>query len=98
MMLPLPFACMARTSCFMLSTTPRTLVSMAAARPMPVKAPVISTTGLLIFRFLMVADILPAEHGSQRREAEKGPWVSPEGASMIGQVGTAGACAKDFIS
>ncbi len=27
--------------------------AMAAARPMPVKAPVINTTGLLIFRFLI---------------------------------------------
>jgi len=26
----------------------------AAARPMPVKAPVINTTGLLIIRFLMI--------------------------------------------
>src|SRR6202140_5302836 len=32
MMLPLPWACMARTSCFMLSTTPRTLVSKVAAK------------------------------------------------------------------
>src|SRR4030081_2981815 len=32
MMLPLPWACMARTSCFMLSTTPRTLVSNVAAK------------------------------------------------------------------
>src|SRR3984957_11428524 len=32
MMLPLPCACMARTSCFMLSTTPRTLVSNVAAK------------------------------------------------------------------
>ena len=31
-MLPLPWACMARTSCFMLSTTPRTLVSNVAAK------------------------------------------------------------------
>src|SRR5882724_7560475 len=32
MMLPLPWACMARTSCFMLRTTPRTLVSNVAAK------------------------------------------------------------------
>src|SRR6202048_1516871 len=32
MMLPLPWACMARTSCFMLRTTPRTLVSKVAAK------------------------------------------------------------------
>src|SRR5260221_2198693 len=32
MMLPLPCACIARTSCFMLSTTPRTLVSNVAAK------------------------------------------------------------------
>src|SRR5882757_786601 len=164
MMLPLPWACMARTSCFMLRTTPRTLVSnvaaklsavwsvigptwpsvaalftatsrrpnratvlstiarmssslrtsvlmnsaseprerssltsalpassrrpamttfapflakaMAAARPMPVKAPVINTTGLLIFRFLTVSRFLPAEHGWQRREADKPTGVS----------------------
>src|ERR1700728_1596053 len=31
-MLPLPCACMARTSCFMLRTTPRTLVSSVAAK------------------------------------------------------------------
>src|ERR1700720_4738425 len=35
----------------------------AAARPMPVKAPVINTTGLLMFRFLMIRRFLPAEHG-----------------------------------
>src|SRR3984893_13454368 len=32
MMLPLPWACMARTSCFMLRTTPRALVSNVAAK------------------------------------------------------------------
>src|SRR6266404_1039590 len=32
MMLPLPWACMARTSCFMLGTTPRTLVSNVASK------------------------------------------------------------------
>jgi len=32
MMLPLPWACMARTSCFMLRTTPRTLVSNVVAK------------------------------------------------------------------
>src|SRR6478672_6593024 len=32
MMLPLPWACMARTSCFMLRTTPRTLVSNVASK------------------------------------------------------------------
>src|SRR6266849_7667337 len=32
MMLPLPWACMARTSCFMIRTTPRTLVSNVAAK------------------------------------------------------------------
>src|SRR5260370_33658032 len=33
-----------------------------------------------------------------RREADKPLQVSPEGTSVIGQVGTAGAFAKDFIS
>src|SRR6267378_3240660 len=32
MMLPLPCGCMARTSCFMLRTTPRTFVSNVAAK------------------------------------------------------------------
>src|ERR1700737_432552 len=32
MMLPLPWACMTRTSCFILRTTPRTLVSNVAAK------------------------------------------------------------------
>src|SRR5882757_7276470 len=32
MMLPLPWACMARTSCFMLRTIPRTFVSNVAAK------------------------------------------------------------------
>jgi hypothetical protein len=41
----------------------------AAARPMPVKAPVINTTGLLIFRFLVISGFLPAEHGLSRRES-----------------------------
>jgi hypothetical protein len=39
----------------------------AVARPMPVKAPVINTTGLLIFlflfRFLAIWRFLPAEDG-----------------------------------
>src|ERR1700732_691878 len=32
MMLPLPWACMARTSCFMLRTTPRIVVANSAAK------------------------------------------------------------------
>jgi len=36
--------------------------AMAAARPIPVKAPVINTTGLLIFGFLMISCFLPTEH------------------------------------
>src|ERR1700733_9123078 len=184
MMLPLPWACMARTSCFMLRTTPRTLVSnvaaklsavwsvigptspsvaalftatsrrpkratvlstmartssslrtsaltnsasepsvrnsltralpassrrpdtttfapflakaMAAARPMPVKAPVINTTGLFMFRFLDLC-FLPAEHGCSRREADRAPRASAEGAAVIEQIGGAGVFAKDFI-
>jgi hypothetical protein len=31
---------------------------------------VINTTGLLIFRFLIVSGFLPAEHGLSRREAD----------------------------
>ena len=65
---------------------------------MPVKAPVINTTGLLIFRFLMISCFLPAEHGLSRREADKPLQVFPEGTSVIGQVGTTGVFAKDFIS
>src|SRR5882757_4436090 len=164
MMLPLLWACMARTSCFMLSTTPRTLVSKvaaklsavwsvigptwpsvpalftatsrrpnratvlstrartssslrtsalmnsasepnernslasalpassrrpatttfapflakatAAARPMPVKPPVINTTGLAIFSFLTISRPMPAEHGLQRRGANNAQDVS----------------------
>ena len=37
----------------------------AVARPMPVKAPVIKTTGLLMFRFLAIWCFLPAEHGQR---------------------------------
>jgi hypothetical protein len=41
--------------------------------PMPVKAPVINTTGLLILRFLMISGFLPAKHGLSRRETDKAP-------------------------
>jgi hypothetical protein len=64
---------------------------------MPVKAPVINATGLLVFRILIQFS-LPAKHGLSRREAHKPYKVSPEGTSVIGQVGTAGVFAKDFIS
>jgi hypothetical protein len=65
---------------------------------MPVKAPVINTTGWLIFRFLMMLRYLPAEHGWQRREADERPRVFPEGGSVMGKVGTTGARNKDFVS
>jgi hypothetical protein len=51
----------------------------AAARPMPVKAPVINTTGLLIVRFLMISRFLPTGHGLSRREADKGPTDVSQG-------------------
>jgi hypothetical protein len=49
-MLPDRCCCMTRSSCFMLSIVPSTFVSkvvayLAAARPMPVSAPVIKMTG-----------------------------------------------------
>src|SRR3979409_2136843 len=61
----------------------------AAARPMPVRAPGINTTGLLIsgssrWRFL------PVEHGLRRREAEKARGLFPSGLFVIGQVGALG--------
>jgi LysR family hca operon transcriptional activator len=64
---------------------------------MPVKVPVINTTGLLIFRFLIQFS-RPAKARIVPPGAHKPYKVSPEGTSVIGQVGTAGVFAKDFIS
>jgi hypothetical protein len=82
----------------MTSFAPFLAKAMAAARPMPVKAPVTYTTGLLIFGFLMI-------HGSCRRSMDRpagkllgSPQASSERAFMIGQVGTPSASTKDFIS
>jgi hypothetical protein len=50
---------------------------MAVARPIPVKAPVINMTGLLIFPFLTISRFLPEEHGSLRREADGGRGYFP---------------------
>ena len=46
----------------------------------------------------MISGFLPAKHGMSRRETDKALQVSPADASIIEQVGIAGAFAKDFIS
>jgi len=65
---------------------------------MPVKAPVINTTGFAHIRFLMISCFLPTGHGLSRRETDKGPRDVSKGTSVIEQVGTASVLAQDFIS
>src|SRR3984893_13575236 len=74
----------------------------AVARPMPVKAPVINTTGLLmvLFLFLLLAiwRFLPAEHGQRAPGARKAPESPVQLVSVVRQVGSPGAGEKDFVS
>jgi hypothetical protein len=62
----------------------------AAARPMPVKAPVINTTGLLIFLFLVIscrrASRLPSSVGQADRSKTAHPGPAPIGRLRVGVV------------
>src|SRR5712691_7429975 len=69
----------------------------AAARPMPVKAPVIKTTGLLILLSSQCA-ALPAEHGSGPSGRGLRDRDRSQVLSLKGHVGSPGAPEKDFVS